>query len=571
MHWLFLPLSLFAAYFLWTGVALLINYTRARQLGLPIIISPINPLNPIWVLSNKRLIPYVEKLPWDLGGFTRYIWIGWSFDDKYHVHEKLGDAFVLVTPGDNEIHICNASTLDEVFSRKDDFPKPTAMYKPLECFGRNVDTVGGKDWQRHRKITTRPFNERNSSLVWIESLRQSQDMLKWWIHHGVKGADSTTEDTVTLALHVLTSAGFGISYSFHHDRTIKPAGHTMSYRDALAIVLADPLVVFLVPHRLLSLRLLPANLRKVGKAIQEYRRYMADMVKRQRLLLTKRDYGTDSLMGALVRASEDAQQTSIIGESSSQGLTDDEIYGNIFIYNLAGHETTANTLGFSILLLAAHPEIQDWLAEEVNHVLGDREGIEEWEYAKAFPRLQRCLALMYESLRLYGPVTAIPKYTETGSQSLLISDRQIVIPRYTFVYCNSIALHCHPRYWGSDSLTWRPTRWMISDNSISSTTYTPNLTSERLMTPTKGSFIPWSEGARVCPGRKFAQVEFVAVMAMLFRNCRVRPALFEGEKPEEARERVLETVRDSKVAVTLQMQHPKRVSLVWTRMRPGAK
>ncbi len=85
------------------------------------------------------------------------------------------------------------------------------------------------------------------------------------------------------------------------------------------------------------------------------------------------------------------------------------------------------------------------------------------------------------------------------------------------------------------------------------------------MEPLKGSYLPWSDGPRVCPGRKFAQVEFVAVIAFLFRQHRVRPATLGGESPEAATERVLRTVNDSEVGITLQMRKPKSVSVIWSR------
>ena len=100
-----------------------------------------------------------------------------------------------------------------------------------------------------------------------------------------------------------------------------------------------------------------------------------------------------NLLTALVRASEEAKQ-SPKEDLSGQGLTDDEIFGNIFIYNLAGHETTANTLAFAIVLLAAEPEWQEWIAEEITQVLGDESTPQSWKYEQSFPRLGRCLAVM---------------------------------------------------------------------------------------------------------------------------------------------------------------------------------
>ena len=83
------------------------------------------------------------------------------------------------------------------------------------------------------------------------------------------------------------------------------------------------------------------------------------------------------------------------------------------------------------------------------------------------------------------------------------------------------------------------------------------------MQPPKGRFVPWASGPRVCPGKKFAQVEFVALMARLFRNHRVKVVLMEGECEHELKKRVIDTVEDSKLGMTLRMNHPERVTLAW--------
>lgn len=74
---------------------------------------------------------------------------------------------------------------------------------------------------------------------------------------------------------------------------------------------------------------------------------------------------------------------------------------------------------------------------------------------------------------------------------------------------------------------------------------------------------PWTAGPRVCPGKKFAQVEFVAVIARLFEDGRVRTKLEAGEKLEDAVRRVKEVVEDSELDITLHMVHPERAVLVW--------
>ena len=131
-----------------------------------------------------------------------------------------------------------------------------------------------------------------------------------------------------------------------------------------------------------------------------------------------------------------------------------------------------------------------------------------------------------------------------------------------------MALHTHPRYWGDDSLVWRPSRWIITsvqtENDPSSNGQTA-FDQEELLVPIRGSYIPWSEGVANCPGKKFAQVEFVAAMASLFKDHRVQPLAKPQETLEEARLRVLDVVADSSVNLLLEMEKPGSVSLQWTR------
>ncbi len=122
---------------------------------------------------------------------------------------------------------------------------------------------------------------------------------------------------------------------------------------------------------------------------------------------------------------------------------------------------------------------------------------------------------------------------------------------------NAGALSTLPQYWGSDSLLWRPNRWIIIDEKSQS------MEDENIFQPQHGVYIPFSSGQRACPGRKFAQVEFVAVIARLFRRHRCSPVLLEGETIVEAKKRVMEVVEDSNVELTLKMLHPEKVKLTW--------
>jgi hypothetical protein len=62
---------------------------------------------------------------------------------------------------------------------------------------------------------------------------------------------------------------------------------------------------------------------------------------------------------------------------------------------------------------------------------------------------------------------------------------------------------------------------------------------------------------------KMSQVEFVAVMATIFKTCNLEPVLQDGESMKDASARLLALTQDSMVMLTLQMNKPHEVNLRW--------
>jgi hypothetical protein len=222
----------------WTIYCIYVNYQKALKIGFPTAITPVDPFYPLWILARPYLFPFLSRLPFGLGEFTSYSYIAWALKDGLAMHARYGDAFTIVTPVENQVFVADAKACDDILTRRKDFIKKPAVYAPLDIFGRSVTSAEGETWQRHRKITTPPFSERNSSLVWSESVRQAREMLQVWLSNGSEGTTGTVDDTSLLALHVLTGDGFGMSYPFDSELKTTTAGHSMSYRGALRIVIS---------------------------------------------------------------------------------------------------------------------------------------------------------------------------------------------------------------------------------------------------------------------------------------------------------------------------------------------
>lgn len=136
---------------------------------------------------------------------------------------------------------------------------------------------------------------------------------------------------------------------------------------------------------------------------------------------------------------------------------------------------------------------------------------------------------MNEALRLYPPVTEIPKLSnEDTFLPTLRSDghvEQIFVPAKTEVRLDAVGLHYNPRYW-SDPLTFNPSRFLEEYNH--------------------DAFIPFSTGARACIGRRFGETEMLAFLALLIKFYRVElkdKASYEGLSKLEQRRKLLPTLQ----------------------------
>lgn len=160
MAWAFLLSSAVLASLSWTLISVLLNYNAARKIALPIVISPVSPLNPLWILICRAfpIVLSLKTLPFGLGTWARCTYMGWAFQEKHALHDELGPVFVVVTPGGNEVTVADPQAAHTILSRRKEFIKPAVMYgtniksvnaepsvdictEQLNVFGRNLNTV----------------------------------------------------------------------------------------------------------------------------------------------------------------------------------------------------------------------------------------------------------------------------------------------------------------------------------------------------------------------------------------------------------------------------------------------
>lgn len=127
---------------------------------------------------------------------------------------------------------------------------------------------------------------------------------------------------------------------------------------------------------------------------------------------------------------------------------------------------------------------------------------------------------------------------------------------------NANALHYSEKYWGPDASTFDARRWdkrnassFLAGNDGTEGLCAPGLESSHIHKPARGAYISFSDGMRACIGRRFAQVEFVAVLVVVFSRYRVRLGkIRQDESEEDVRKRVEKALGESMSFITLSIR-----------------
>lgn len=161
---------------------------------------------------------------------------------------------------------------------------------------------------------------------------------------------------------------------------------------------------------------------------------------------------------------------------------------------VAGHETTANALGWSLKLLARNPAWQEKLQAEVDALGGQPPTFQD---VARMPVVQR---VFKEAMRLFPPVTLLVRQ---ALEPITLGD--VAVPARSIIFVPVWSLHRHPGSW-PDPERFDPDR------------FSPEQESQRH----RAAWLPFGIGPRVCIGNHFALLEGPLVLATIFQRVRVQ-------------------------------------------------
>ncbi|RMF38778.1 MAG: cytochrome P450 [Alphaproteobacteria bacterium] len=357
------------------------------------------------------------------------------------------------------------------------YPRSVTSKRILEPgVGHSLFLAEGAEWRWQRRTAAPIFSQRNLvslAPVMRQAARRSADRIA--AHSG--SVTDLYAEMVAVTFDIICSVTLAGGGSFDRDVVHNAINGYLKTVARLSI-----LDIFGAPRWVPR----PETLIHPNAARRLHR--IADAVVRQR---AAEGADTADLLDLLIGSTD---------PETGRRMNQVELRDNLLAFIVAGHETTALALAWTLYLLAFDPDAQERARAEVFRVLrtSDTAGP---EHLDALPYTR---AVIEEAMRLYPPAAFIARTAEGPDR---LCGR--VIERGETVMLPIYALHRH-RLWWEEPDAFRPERFLNAR-------------------PDRFTYLPFADGPRICIGAGFAMMEAQIVLATLLRRFRFESV---GHTPE---------------------------------------
>lgn len=377
-------------------------------------------------------------------------------------------------------YLCNDPELVDLVLKKRpmDFPKSERLrvgLKPL--LGESIFISNGALWARQRRIIDPAFEGGRLRFIFpamwdsaVAAVARLRPM-----------ADGQPVEIEAMASHLAMDVIFRTLFSVPIENEIASAAFAAFRAHQQAQPLANIAAILPFPRWLP--RFHSRNTRDTARTIRDLMAKLTD----QRAAQIAAGTAPDDLATKIMTTPD---------PETGKCFTRDEMVDQVAIFFLAGHETSAAALSWALYLLSLYPDWQDKVADEATAEIEPAR-----IYFSALSKLRHSRAVFRETLRLYPPV---PMYVRETAKPETLRGRHV--RRGSQVILSPWHLHRHERLWDNPD-GFDPTRFDTAEGKQSQ----------------RDAYIPFSAGARVCPGSAFAMAEGTLLLSMLVRAFRFEP------------------------------------------------
>ncbi|EDP5851647.1 cytochrome P450 [Campylobacter jejuni] len=362
-----------------------------------------------------------------------------------------------------------------------EFPKSVFLHELLSpLLGESIFTTNGEVWKKQRELLRPSFEMTRINKVFnlmSEAVADMMDRFSKYPNHVVIEVDEAmTFITADVIFRTIMSSkldeekGKKILNAFvtFQEQSVHTAMRRMfRFPKWLSYVLGD---------------------RKRAKAGDVIRQVLSDIIKPRYDMADNAEF--EDILGSLLL---------VVDADTNKRFSFEEILDQVAMLFLAGHETTASSLTWTLYLLSLYPKEQEKAYEEITQVL--QGGAIEISHLRQFKYLTN---IFKESLRLYPPVGFFAREAKKDTQV-----RDKLIKKGSGVVIAPWLIHRHEEFW-TNPHGFNPSRFEGEYK--------------------KDAYLPFGVGERICIGQGFAMQEAILILANILKTYKLE--LEEGFVPD---------------------------------------
>ncbi|EAK0336472.1 cytochrome P450 [Campylobacter jejuni] len=362
-----------------------------------------------------------------------------------------------------------------------EFPKSAFLHELLSpLLGESIFTTNGEVWKKQRELLRPSFEMTRINKVFnlmSEAVADMMDRFSKYPNHAIIEVDEAmTFITADVIFRTIMSSkldeekGKKILNAFvtFQEQSVHTAMRRMfRFPKWLSYVLGD---------------------RKRAKAGDVIRQVLSDIIKPRYDMADNAEF--EDILGSLLL---------VVDADTNKRFSFEEILDQVAMLFLAGHETTASSLTWTLYLLSLYPKEQEKAYEEITQIL--QGGAIEISHLRQFKYLTN---IFKESLRLYPPVGFFAREAKKDTQV-----RDKLIKKGSGVVIAPWLIHRHEEFW-TNPHGFNPSRFEGEYK--------------------KDAYLPFGVGERICIGQGFAMQEAILILANILKTYKLE--LEEGFVPD---------------------------------------